>query len=257
MLDIFLNKDISALDDGSIDLFVESYSNAARTIQIRGLTKDQQIIIDHSTNSDRSLATSVIPITSIPTALTARTSATSVSRGECYVRVSLRVDGVVQALLLAGYITDTGAPAYPNGKIEGAQKSHGLIRLVTGTDPAAGSEISETVPTGARWRVIAIRATLVADATVASRQVQFIFDDGTTDFFHFTSGTGQTASQTVKYDGAKLSNAQSTGQLEVSMSIPPDLILTGGMRFKTTTANLQAGDNWGAPVILVEEYIEP
>ena len=102
----------------TIELFIESFSNAARTVQIRGFTKTEQIIADHTTNADRSLATSIIPITEFPEHLTVRTLETSVSRGECYVKVSVRIEGVVVALLSAGYVSDTGTIAYPNGKIE-------------------------------------------------------------------------------------------------------------------------------------------
>jgi hypothetical protein len=38
--------------------------------------------------------------------------------------------------------------------------------------------------------------------------------------------------------------------------IPPDIILSDGDRIRTQTTGIVAGDDWGAPQILVEEWIE-
>jgi len=45
----------------------------------------------------------------------------------------------------------------------------GCLRSIVGTTPGAGAEISETVPTNARWEPIAFTARFVASATVANR----------------------------------------------------------------------------------------
>src|SRR3990167_7266768 len=170
MLDSLNIETIKPLGEKAIELFIESYSNSARTVQVRGLTKNEIVSGDHTTSGDRSLATSVIAITEMPISLTVRTAETSVSRGECYVKVSLRVEGAIVALLFSGYVTDAGTPAYPNGKTESSVEGPGLIRSITGTNPAAGVLISETVPTGARWRLIYLHTDIVVDATVISRQ---------------------------------------------------------------------------------------
>jgi hypothetical protein len=136
MLDIIKNEEIKMVDEGGVDLLIESYSNSARIVQIRGLTAENVISHDHTTSGDRSLVSTVVPLTSIPVTLTARNAAVGVRRGECYVKVSLRVEGVVVALLMAGYVAETNQLAYPNGKIEGSLEGPGLIRSITGTNPA-------------------------------------------------------------------------------------------------------------------------
>ena len=257
MLTILKNEDIKLFEGRKLDLFVESYSNATRTIQIRGFTEEAQILADHTTNSDRSLATSVIPITEIPVSLTVRTATTGVSPGACYVKVYLRAESVVVALLIAGYIGDTEPLAWPNGVIRGSNEGRGLIRSITGTNPAAGAEISETVPTGAVWRFIGIQATLVTEAGVASRFPHIRFDDGTT--VHSEQGTQnvQSASQTLDYSAITGSwGGQNIGSKQ-TWPIGDGILMGAGHRVRTNTINILAGDNWGAPQLLVEEWIQP
>lgn len=257
MLNVLKKEDVKLFEERTLQLLVESYSNSARTVQIRGFTQVEQIIADHATNSDRSLGTQIVPITKVPISLTVRTAQTSVSRGECYVKISLRVEGVVVGLLMAGYVTDTDAPAFPNGKIENSTDGPGVIRSIAGTDPAAGAEISETVPTGARWKILGIRATLVTDATAISRRVRAQIDDGVTTITEGVCTGAQTASLTVGYTIAKFGADYGVISTSAMVFLPQEQILPGASRIRTATDNLQAADNWGAPQLLVEEWIEP
>lgn len=240
-----------------IELFIESFSNAARTLQVRGFTLNEQIITDHTTSADRSLATSVVPITGIPNFLTVTLAETGVSRGECYVRISVRVEGVVVAILGANYVSDTGTIVFPGGKNESSIEGPGLIRSITGTNPAAGVEISETVPTGALWFLRSLRATFVADVTVINRTIRLRYDDGALTFFEGFNASVTTASATavlIASVGTNFIASGSGGRQPITM---PDLRLPAGFRFFTVTSSLQAGDNWGPPQFLVEEWIEP
>lgn len=240
-----------------LDLFIESFSNAARTVEIRGLTKNEQIIADHVTNADVSLATQTVSITDIPLFLTARTVETSVSRGETYVKVSLRVNQTVVALLFSDYVTDAGAPVFPSGKVESSVNGTGLIRLITGTNPAADTEISEAVPTGALWRLLMFSATLVADANAANRAVSLRFSDGTTEFIILTNDENQLANETRAYHWFVGSRTTASIGGVVNSEIPRKLLLPAGFTIDTFTVSRQVGDNWSAPQFLIEEWIQP
>lgn len=241
----------------SLDLFVESYSSVAHTVQIRGFSENEQIIASHTTNSDRSLATSTHQLTEVPQHITLRTLATGVKRGTCYVKVSLRAEGVIVALLGSGYVTDAGTVVWPGGLNESSVEGQGLIRSITGTDPAAGVEISETVPTGARWRVKNIRYSFVTDATVGNRIVRVEFNDGTNIFWRKRSVDQQAASVTANYNMSEVSLHVTTSTGENTDLVPPNNRLMAGYIIKTNTSLLQAGDNFSAPQLLVEEWIEP
>jgi hypothetical protein len=226
-------------------------------VRVRGYTNTEQITGGHTTNADRTLATSTIPITDVPVRLVVSTDETSVSRGECYVKVSIRAEGVVIALLGCGYITDTSTIEWPGGLNEGSTQGPGLIRTITGTDPAAGVEISETVPTGALWRLKLIRNTLVTDATVASRVEHLLFDDGANILWESDNVSAQAASLTITQSFSEAGVRVATSVGNVVNSIPPDNRLAAGYRIRTLTNLLKAGDNFGPPQYEVEEWIEP
>lgn len=181
-------------------------------------------------------------------------------RGQCYARVEIvrGRTGDVQpiATLGGGYVTETSSLVWPGAPCEDSAAGRGVIRSITGTDPAAGVEPSDTVPTNARWGLMAWRARLVADATVATRTPQFIIDDGTTIVWRWDAGTSATASTSRDYHAGVVGYASPVSISEVSMALPAGLVLPGGYRIRTLTSGLQAGDNWGAPQLLVEEWIE-
>lgn len=160
-------------------------------------------------------------------------------------------------VLLQGYIATDNHLAYPLSPQEHSLSGPGMLRSITGTNPAAGVEISETVPTAARWRLASMRAQLVTDATVASRRPQLIVDDGTTELFRVIPNVTQAASTTKNWQF--LDSFPSTGfDLNDAFSnLPPGLFVFAGWRIRTSTIDLAAGDNWGAPQLLVEEWIEP
>ncbi len=133
---------------------------------------------------------------------------------------------------------------------------HGDIRSITGADPAAGDEITITVPTRRRWRIHAIHITLITDATVADRQIIFWIDDGASVLYRYTLTTIQTASLTNLYSFAPSSTPEIATTTKIVVPIPM-FVLPAGCRIQTLTTNIQAGDNYNAPQILVEEWIDP
>lgn len=245
------------LKDGSIDLLVESYSSASLTLQIRGLNDNEMINAVHATSNDRSLASSVVAVSSPPHLLTVRCSSTVVKHGTCFVRISLRVEGVVVALLFADYVTDTSAPAYPNGNIVSSTEGRGLLRSITGTNPAANTEFSETVPTGALWRFISLSAILVTDANVATRSASIAFGDGVANFAFSGASGAHGANLTWRYVFADV-GAGSTGSTTANLIVTPaEIMLMAGYTISSVTAFRQVGDDWSAPQLFVEEWINP
>jgi hypothetical protein len=181
-------------------------------------------------------------------------------RGQCWARVQFTFgrNGVADAFgtVLQGYITDTAGLSLNGSLIGSSADGPGVIRSITGTDPAAGVEISETVPTNARWRVFGVAATLVTDATVANREAALVLDDGTTVNSRSPSRFNHAASLTRLYSFAPQHRIVAVATDTTQTPPMPDAILMGGARVRTITTNLQAGDNWSAPQLLVEEWIE-
>lgn len=256
-MDILKNEDVQILKQGSIDLLVESYSSVAAILQIRGMAKEQAILADIVTTTDRALQTTVIDITDTPIFLTARTSARAVKRGQLYIKVSMRVDGVVVALLMAGYVAETHKVTYPGGDFEGSTDGPGFLRSITGTNPAAGAEMLETVPTGAAWRVHSVGISFAADATVISRVSRLSIDDGATEIIRSNLLNPLVANITYALQFSKESQVAVISQTGANANCALEIKLNAGYRIKTTTSLMQAGDNYGAPQLLVEEWIQP
>lgn len=153
-------------------------------------------------------------------------------------------------LLVAGAAaqTETVASNFP------ADSGRGTFKIYTCTDPAANTEVTCTVPAGRIWRVISLRVVLVTDANVANRIPSFTIDDGTTVFYQTTSISAQAASLTWNYNFDAVENAPVVNGTTAHLPMPFRLLLGPGYRIKTSTAAIAATDNYGAPVVFVEEW---
>jgi hypothetical protein len=215
----------------------------------------------HVPNTDRTAATSLIRLGDgwLQSVSVGVASGTPIF-GQSYVRVDVVRGGgagqTVLGTLLEGNVSATMRQAWPGSILHGPLERGGALRALTGTDPAANTEISETVPTGARWRLLSMRFALVTDANAANREVAITFDNGTTVYFEAASGANQAASLTRQYTAA-VTNVRGAAATGTGILIPlPDLVLLAGHRIATVTTNRQAGDNYGAPLLLVEESLE-
>jgi hypothetical protein len=183
--------------------------------------------------------------------LTAQTFAiVSVIRGEGSAALDLMT-------LAAGPITAQQRVGYPGSSIANSLDSGGAIRSIAGSAPGAGIELSETVPTGARWELLAFTATLTTNVTVANRFVKLTCDDGATVYFRVPHGSGQAASTVYSYcffEGAGITTYADPGA--AVGGLPVNNRLLAAHRIRTVTTNLQAGDQWSAVQYLVKEWLE-
>jgi len=183
------------------------------------------------------------------------------AKGQTFAIVTLvrGKSGAVQetTVIAAGYIGANARLPIVNGNVTSAIDGEGALRSITGTTPAAGAEILETVPTGARWEPIALRATLVTSAAAANRIPDFILDDGVNILWRAPQGAAQTASLTEGYQLAQglVANFNDT-VTTFFQCIPIRVMLGAGFRIRSSTSAIQAGDQWSAPQYLVREWIE-
>jgi hypothetical protein len=135
--------------------------------------------------------------------------------------------------------------------------SGGSLVTYTGSNPAAGAEWSETVPTGCVWRIMAIRAPLVTSADVANRRVCVTFEDVASGnvVFKPVDESVQAASLTHNYNIAP-QQGHAVADVEHYLPLPVSgtWLVPAGFVISSATINLQAADNWGAPTFYVEEF---
>lgn len=117
--------------------------------------------------------------------------------GQCFAVVELvrGFSGAVAALavLAQGYVTATPRLGWPGSGVRESVDGPGVLRSIAGTQPGAGAEVSETVPTGARWELLVAYLGLTTSATVANRNVGLTLDDGTNAYFIDRANANATA----------------------------------------------------------------
>jgi len=257
MFQIPATEDMKFREASQPQIQIESWSNAARTVEVRGFTRHGTFSFDHATNADRTRAVDTFALPDFPIFLQASPSTAPVRRGELYVRISLLLAGFSVGRLSAGYLTDSKTITWPPGVHEDSTSGRGLLRVISGTNPAAGNEVIEIVPTNARWRLLSLGVGFVTDATVASRQVRLRITDGTQEIALVPATASQAESTTRSYwFVAGYPNTPGLQSGVVYSFIPTDYFIPQGGTIETKTANLQAGDNYGTPILVVEEWIE-
>jgi hypothetical protein len=183
--------------------------------------------------------------------------------GACYVRVRLlrgAMPGLypVSQTLVAGYVVRGSTLSWPYPRFVGPCEGPGRPRVIVGTDPFAGLEILEVVPAGVRWKLLAVKARLVTDATAGNRYVVLYLDDVAQVWWSSVPMVAQVAGSIYNYNwalGVDARTGPATGY--VQDPLPDRITLAAGWRFGTTTIGKQVGDDWGAPVYYVEEWVEP
>lgn len=231
-----------------------------RVLLVNGLI--QIIPLPHTPNTDRTAKTSLFtPIEGWLLGASVIATTGAPVRGQTFAALRLvrgSASTTIDTVALASdYVTSQQPMAYPGSGVQSSLAGQGFTRTVIGTDPAAGSEISETVPAGARWKFRSMDVALVTGATVANRDVQVTLDDGTTEFYRGASANNQPASNTFRYCFGMYGDHIAGGGVNVpQICTPMDLALLAGYRIRTVTFNFDAGDNWGAPGYCVEEWLE-
>jgi hypothetical protein len=160
-------------------------------------------------------------------------------------------------LLGHGYLAEALAVGWPGVTNQNQGEGRGIFRSLVGTNPAAGAEVSETVPTNARWRLVSLFAALVTSGAGAARVASLILTDPTGEAYRVQPVSTQAISLTRTYFGNSASIRPALIAAHIAWPLMPELILNEGATIATSTSNLQVDDNWGAPTLYVEEWVTP
>lgn len=182
-------------------------------------------------------------------------------RGQTYcvlmfLRGSITGSGQYTQVLCAGYPTAQTPLFYPLGRVGDSFAGRGNIRSITGTQPALGADISETVPAGAVWQLNSFRIILVTAVTVANRNLVMTIDDGVNVLIEIVDELVATANGSFFYDYACGMPAASLLGTRAYFPLPFPFTLAAGYRIRTVTNGIQAGDQLLAPQYQVEEWIQ-
>lgn len=181
--------------------------------------------------------------------------------GQAYVLVQL-IRGlggatVLLSTLFAGYITNTQPLGWPGSAITPSTVGEPTLRAITGTTPAPGAEVSETVPSGARWEVVAFRAIFATSGAAGTRFPVLLAPAPASSGFLSIQPVGQAPGTQADYTwapGMALTNEATA--IRFQQSLPTRTLLLAGHKITTSTLNLAAGDQWGPVQYTVREWLE-
>jgi hypothetical protein len=183
------------------------------------------------------------------------------SHGQTFVKLQvIRGRGaaaIVLGTIVQGYVTANQDRAWPGSPLATSTEGDGFIRVVTGTNPAAGVISNEVVPTGARWQMLGYRLAITTSAAVATRRTGLSFEVAGAKYFRSPAPLTQTASTTIEYVWGQGAAFLSALHVDVSVAlICNDVPILAGHGISTPTTGLQAGDDFTAPTMLVREWLE-
>jgi len=255
----FLTRKMLNFEQGAtFGLRVISQASEAGNIIIRGITKEGAFTLKHTITSDSAVNTENFRLPDIPTLMSVFSPASIVVQGAIYVSVYLTLNGDVIYPLCSGFIYDTKAISWPTSNTVDEFPNAGQYILAYSSNPAAGSEISLTVPQGLVWRIIAARVQLVSDATVSNRRIHLVFSFDAVALLDCFGAIEQAASETRNYSFGAYSNIpDGIDGNDIPISIPNNIVLREDGIISTETTNLQAGDNFGIMTVLVEQFMMP
>lgn len=212
--------------------------------------------------SDRAATTATmeLPVSKL-LSMTAILAGGTAKRGQAYVRArAQRATGSGATLvqnLLTGYVSNAYSPSWPTGTQDDPLTGPGYLYSETGTNPAAGAEMVITVPTGARWRIIALCIVLTTAAGGSDRLVHVDFKNGSAIMLRSATPRVQPPAVARNYNLGNLTQIPASVSLSNNLNIPDNFLLPAGTTITTSTSNMGGSDNYDAPTYLVEEWLEP
>lgn len=131
-------------------------------------------------------------------------------------------------------------------------------KRIGGTNPAANVEVSEAVPAGLYWLLLAVQVALVQGATQTPQPI-LVIDDGANVIAEFPgSSAAQGASTTCAYTWAAnvplLAQIGATPNIRSGGPLSSGLILPPGYRIRTVTLGIGANSDYGVPSLYVVEF---
>jgi hypothetical protein len=252
---ILLRKMLNFDFASKFELKVSHQAVTSHNFYVTGATRSGTFTYKVKTTGGAGAVESWYPLNDVPIWVSVMDIDDDFGKGNLYVQVWLEInDNPVQSLC-SGYVGEDTAISYPMTQNEQMSPAHNWTYSYSGANPAAGAECLITVPTGELWHIKSVNATLVTDATVSDRYVKWLFKTGTRVVGASMSSTSQSASLTRQYAAyAAPYFAPVTFGTIITQPIPMDLWISAGDTIESSTTNLQAGDNFAAPVVDYRQY---
>lgn len=238
------------------ELRIDMQADEAVSLNVRGITREGQFTYKPTTAATAATITQeTFGVPDIPIMVTVEDAGRNLEQGQAFVTVSLLANGEVIQQLVSGYLYAQKALSWPNTQQVDLRPGGGRLTGVTGTNPAAGVEISHTVPTGEMWKIQAVTFGFAASAIAGARRIHLVVIQPFTTTMHFFSSLDIAANGGGDFSCAPMGvipDELDDGRYFIA--IPPDLVVRSGGTISTETVNLDGGDNFTAPIFTIEKY---
>lgn len=255
----FLTRNMLAFDHGlAFGLRLQTQTNQAVNLTVRGMTREGVFTFSFATNGNGELQSANFRIPDLPIMVSVTNPDGEFEQGDCFVSLSLTSSDDVLHELCSGFVYSQKSISYPAASNVDARPNGGRLRVASSSNPAAGAELSITVPGGRFWLVRAVRFQLVAAAAAASRRVHLVFSSSSTPLFEAFSSVDQIISETRNYSAAHFgAGLDELDDNDILIHIPDFVFVPEDGTITTETTALNAGDNFGVMSVTVEEFYKP
>lgn len=252
-------KMLSFEGTGTFGLSVDVVSRAASDIKLTGFTKESPFVYKFRPVSTSTRETFNFSLTDLPIAVSLISALGDFVAGDAFASVYLTINGARVQQLMRGDMGGFDGLSWPqpSGNPTGFEAFSSVTAV--SDDPAAGAEISITIPTAETWVLQAASVQLITAATAGSRRVHLVLDpEASGGTLHFFGTTDQIISETKRYNFvASATSSSLTDNNQIIVPIAQNLILPGASTIKTVTTNLAAGDDFGVMRLLINRYLSP
>lgn len=234
----------------------------ARLLSARGGLKWLRYV--HVPNTDRTLALQTFEMEEgYLLGVLVTPTAGDVRRGQCFASVYLSVGaagpGVQLHGLLQDYVVSDQITGWPGGVLRHSVEGPGLQRRFTGANPAPGVDWAETVPAGARWKIVGVRVSLQCSAVAGNRFVSMVVNAGGVATVASNSTVAQIANalRTYSFQNQNVDAYETSPGVGpvIHVTWPADVVLSAGDIIQGTVFNRQAGDDFNQPQLWIEEWM--
>lgn len=242
----------------NLSLRLTTQAIGTRTIIVRVLTRDGFSEFSQAYTGTGAAQSVNFALQDIPIFVSVVSETSTVNQGEIYCTLSLRFSDDIVYQLASGFVYRQRGISWPYTGNADIIPNRGGIRFVQGSNAAAGSEVSDTVPSGQLWKILSVRFTLVTDANAANRRVHLVTDNNSfpgVDVFGDVNQAANTTRNYTFYNIGSIPDRESDD--DILVNLPADLYVLGSGSIITQTESLQAGDNFGVVTYCIEQlYME-
>lgn len=218
---------------------------------------------DHTPNTDRSAKSTDLTLSgSTLLNLTVFSAAGTPLQGQTYVIVSLirgiGAGAIVLGTIVQGYVTSNQALGFPGSALQQSTEGSGSVRTIVATVPAAGAEVAETVPAGARWELLLFSARFAPQVTVGINRMPMLYAQlgGQNLFFVPIARTVDAPNVLSCNWSSGLGLQANTLSVFTATGLPVSIPLLAGTVLATLTDGMQPADTYTSANYTVREWLE-